>query len=1060
MVRRYFHYFLFSLALLAFSPARGDMAINASASLDTFEYDLDNIHLKLEKLNASWQLSPFGTGNLQVNKMQAKHLIITMNTAADNAKAKNGELPNQIKPPFPISIHQAEVAEVVIVNASGNHILNNVKFDLEADAKSIKLNSLHADSPWGEATISMQMATAKPFTLNGTISLKKADAGTPYDIKTLLSGDPNALHFESNVLLATQNGQLAISQGSEVKANPVAKITAVGQLSLQGDYPITSNIVISDFHPENLGNYPAAQLNLVISGTGKLLPSPSINVQYASNNSRWQNQAIESNGKLLIEDSQIRNLEFQTKIANNNLTAKGNLGSDNHIDWQADLNDLSQLGESFAGKVKAHGTLTGAIESMALNFNLAAEKLRLPNGLKAEKLAGQANIMADAQGKIAGEFNAAGLQLKQQTAIDANIKLAGTRENHQLTITALDSASSGKELKFNTSLQGSLSGLTNWRGVLKDLTLEGKSNAKLTAAAPLTIDSNGILLENADFQLNTGHVMINHARLGLGKFANEFASKGQIEKVALEDLPKGVINLPTTLQGNPVFSGKWDFKADESLNGMLSFWHDSGDLNITNFDGTSKPLGLQVAKFEAVFENNRARINTNIKGQNLGYLQAQLSTALSKTDAGFVLLSSAPFSLSGKAQLLTLAWMPMPTSLMDASFDGALDVSVSANGTLAEPNLSGAINGKNLSFELPTEGVNFTNGKLEATFKNKQLLIKQASWQGGEGTLSATGSLIIEKNKPTIDLDWKANQFTAISRADRLLTIDGTGKTTLANDMLTILGDFTVLKGLVELANENTPVLGDDVVILGQTDTNAEPALKILLNGLRIDLGKKFTIRGRGVDALLTGALTFTGLTEYRPHTEGIIQVKEGSYFAYGQKLNIERGIINFNGTVDNPGVNIRAMRNTTPVNAGIEITGTVDVPITKLVSDPSVADSEKLSWLVLGHGMDQTTKNDYGLLSLAAGVLLSQGQSVPLQTQLARAAGLDEFSFAGGDATSAAVVFGKRLSSRLYLSYQKSISGLLDVARLTYNITSKWSLRAEAGTESAVDVLYTFSFK
>lgn len=99
-------------------------------------------------------------------------------------------------------------------------------------------------------------------------------------------------------------------------------------------------------------------------------------------------------------------------------------------------------------------------------------------------------------------------------------------------------------------------------------------------------------------------------------------------------------------------------------------------------------------------------------------------------------------------------------------------------------------------------------------------------------------------------------------------------------------------------------------------------------------------------------------------------------------------------------------------------------------------------------------------MLSLAAGVILSQGQSVPLQTQIARAAGLDELSFSGGDASSASLVFGKRLSSRLYLSYVKSISGLLDVARLTYNITSRWSLRADAGSESAVDVLYTFSFK
>jgi len=239
-----------------------------------------------------------------------------------------------------------------------------------------------------------------------------------------------------------------------------------------------------------------------------------------------------------------------------------------------------------------------------------------------------------------------------------------------------------------------------------------------------------------------------------------------------------------------------------------------------------------------------------------------------------------------------------------------------------------------------------------------------------------------------------------------------------------------------------------------------EPALKLLLNGLSINLGDHFQLRGRGLDAELTGALTFTGLTQYHPHTEGSIQTKSGTYMAYGQVLTIERGLLNFNGTVDNPGLNIRAMRNSKPTNAGVEITGSLENPATKLVSDPEVADSEKLSWLVLGHGMDQTTKNDYGVLSLAAGIILSQGQSVPLQTQIAHAAGLDELSFSGGDASSASVVFGKRLTSQLYLSYVKSISGLLDVARITFNITPEWSLRGEAGTESAVDMLYTFSFK
>jgi translocation and assembly module TamB len=181
---------------------------------------------------------------------------------------------------------------------------------------------------------------------------------------------------------------------------------------------------------------------------------------------------------------------------------------------------------------------------------------------------------------------------------------------------------------------------------------------------------------------------------------------------------------------------------------------------------------------------------------------------------------------------------------------------------------------------------------------------------------------------------------------------------------------------------------------------------------------------------------------------------------AYGQILTIERGILNFNGPMDNPGLNIRAMRNSKPVNAGVEITGSATIPIVKLVSDPNVPETDKLAWLVLGHGTEQAGKNDFAILSLAAGALFSQGQSVPLQSQIARAAGLDEFSFAGGDAENASLTLGKRLSSQLYLSYAKSISSLQDVARLTFNITPRWALRAEAGNESAVDVLYTFSFK
>jgi translocation and assembly module TamB len=85
----------------------------------------------------------------------------------------------------------------------------------------------------------------------------------------------------------------------------------------------------------------------------------------------------------------------------------------------------------------------------------------------------------------------------------------------------------------------------------------------------------------------------------------------------------------------------------------------------------------------------------------------------------------------------------------------------------------------------------------------------------------------------------------------------------------------------------------------------------------------------------------------------GTVRVVTGTYEAFGRKLEIEYGYINFNGAVDNPGMNIRAMRRNQEVEAGVEVTGTVRLPRVRLVSEPNVPDEDKLSWLMFGYGAE-----------------------------------------------------------------------------------------------------------
>lgn len=940
------------------------MTLNLNTRLDSFSYDLDQLHLQLEKLEARWQLAPSSEGSLLVEHLHARRLTITLH--GDTKNTGNAELPEHIKLPFALQVQQAELDEIVIVSATKRYTLKKVQLTLEADNKTFKLNLHHADTPWGEAQATLNLLNNKPFAIAGNVNLQQS-GNTAYTIKTQLSGNLQTLKI-------------------------------------------------------------------------------------ALHDSQWRGQNLTGSVRMGFIGTKIHGLNLLAQVANNQISINGTLAETaSHLEWQADLPNLSVFHAQISGAVKASGTLQGKADLPALQFKLSAQKLGLPGDFNIESLNGLGVLEAGDNGNVQTELAATNLQYGSNLLSNGNISVQGSRANHQWQLQA-----QGKKLQLSATLQGGLSVANQWQGYVQNLELQGSTAITLEAPASLRIDANSTQLDKAFFKLAQGRVLLDTLQWENG----DFHSQGRLEKIALTDLPVDFFHLPPRVNADLLFAGTWDLTAKDTLNGNISLWREAGDLNLSVADGKLKPMGLGEMRVEAQFSNNRLAFHASLTGEQVGTLDAKLNTTLTKLASGYALLASAPLTLTVSAQLQTLAWLPLPANLLDASADGQISMSVNANGTLAAPNLRGDVSGKNLQLTLPSQGLALTDGTLQAGFAENRLLITQSIWQGSKGSLSASGTLSFANQTPEIDLDWKAEQFTAISRSDRLLVLSGAGKTRLAQGLVTISGDFSVDQGFIELAGDDAPTLGDDVVVLGRSETLQEPALKMLLDKLHINLGKQFTLRGRGLDAELNGELTLTGLTQYHPYTVGNMQVTKGTVAAYGQTLNIERGILNFNGPMDNPGLNIRAMRGSKPTNAGVEVSGNALQPTIKLVSDPDVPETEKLAWLMLGHGMDKTGKNDLAMLSLAAGALLSQGQSVPMQTRLARMAGLDEFGVSGSDPQSTVLSFGKRISSQLSLSYEKSISGLLDIARLTYIISPQWSLRAAAGSESAVDVLYTFSFK
>ena len=136
-------------------------------------------------------------------------------------------------------------------------------------------------------------------------------------------------------------------------------------------------------------------------------------------------------------------------------------------------------------------------------------------------------------------------------------------------------------------------------------------------------------------------------------------------------------------------------------------------------------------------------------------------------------------------------------------------------------------------------------------------------------------------------------------------------------------------------------------------------------------------------------------------------------------------------------------------------------------MSTPNVSDSDKLSWLVLGHSMETASGDQKGVLTAAASALLGgAGGTGGIQSKIANSLGVDDLGLKqnnnGGDSSgleSTVVTVGKRISSRAYLSFEQGTSTASSLVRLRYKLTPRIALQFQTGTNSALDVLYSWAF-
>ena len=277
-------------------------------------------------------------------------------------------------------------------------------------------------------------------------------------------------------------------------------------------------------------------------------------------------------------------------------------------------------------------------------------------------------------------------------------------------------------------------------------------------------------------------------------------------------------------------------------------------------------------------------------------------------------------------------------------------------------------------------------------------------------------------------------------------------------------GNWHVNQATIILADSASVTYSKDVIVLGRPEKKTGQTVPVSFS-MTVDLGNRFYLKGKGLDTRLEGNIQVVSAQDNRLRIFGTINTVNGTYSAFGQKLMIAKGEVMFSGPVENPTLNILAVRRfpqTEDVTeVGVSIRGSAQSPRVRLVSTPEVSDTEKLSWLVLGDsGGERGDNQQRALIATAAAALLSTEQSGGLPSQLASTIGLDDIDISSSSELDETVLsLTKRISSRLYLSYEQGLTGAISLIKLRYIISRHLSLVGQTGTITAVDLFYDWRF-
>ena len=821
---------------------------------------------------------------------------------------------------------------------------------------------------------------------------------------------------------------------------PQGRLHAQGSLALKPAFGWELAVEASRFDPGQLfaGWDGALDAQLQTRGT---LPSghPDATLDLARLNGRLRGRPVRGQGRLHLAPSQVVDGTLSLASGASTATVQARPGTRNDVDVRLTIATLADWLPDAGGRLEAHAHITGLPSALGIDGQARGSTLALA-GQRIGSLDLQAHLpdISRPSGRLA--LDARQAQLGPLAFDRLALHADGTEAAHRLTLDAR-----GRQLSVDLALRGSLR-QDRWKGTLDTLDLTPQGLPRWRLQAPATLDYGAGALALSELCLSAGDPLL--CVEGKQDKAGNLDASYRLRALPLALLlnAAGYADLPLRADGNLHGAGTLRRNAGGALAGQATLASDQG--SITYVQQAQRPLlawhGLTV---DARLAPGHQQVEAHAALNGNGRLDGRLT------------IDGAGQALGGELALRldSLAPLELLTSQL-ANVQGRLDGHFGFAGTLAQPAVTGQASVDGFAAELPVLGLKLTDGALALHAPDAQHLELDGHVRSGKGTLNVAGSYGLTAQAPSaITLTGQAVTAADIPAAKVVLSPD----LKLLRDAQGVQVTGAVALDSADVDLDRLPGAGatkaspDVVVVDERAQEKANARLPISAN-VKVDLGPRTHLKGKGLDGRLTGTLTVLEQPGRATRGQGQIGVS-GTYSAYGQDLHIEAGKLLFAGTpIDNPGLDIRAVRKLNPnatidegQEVGLLVSGTAQRPVLTVFSNPPMEQSDALSYLITGKPLSQVSGGEGNMVGAAAQALGSAAGDL-LAKSIGSKLGIDEIGVSSNEALGGESAFsvGKYLSPRLYLSYGVGLFEPGQVITLRYRLSQRWNLEMQNATD------------